>query len=240
MDINEIVLCIPNIVATLYESIYVFSAENNQSYHVQYTGDKLRVSSPTTIDELYKNIDIFIDNIKDEINSHEEFTKLMHTKVGTDKVVTLVDKEPYKLLFIMDVNLKKVENENKKILLIADDSPIITKFFTKTFQDEFEVLVAKDGNEAISLVNEYMDKPLVGAFFDLQMPNKNGFEVLEYFQENNLFGKIPVSVISGEDSADGISKATAYGIVDMLQKPFSADAARAIVNKTIGFSPKNK
>ena len=62
--------------------------------------------------------------------------------------------------------------DNKRVILIADDSPVITKFFTRTFKDEFEILVAKDGNEAIELVEENKDS-LLGVFLDLQMPKKN-------------------------------------------------------------------
>ena len=81
----------------------------------------------------------------------------------------------------------------------------------------------------------------MGAFLDLQMPKKNGYEVLDYFSENDLFKQIPVSIISGEDTKDGIAKATSIpGVVDMLQKPFNAESARAIVNKTISFSSKYK
>ena len=44
------------------------------------------------------------------------------------------------------------------MLFIADDSPVITKFFKKLFQDEYEVLVASNGIEAIDIVEQYKDK----------------------------------------------------------------------------------
>lgn len=238
MDMNDIIKSIPSVVASLYENIYVFNLNQDKSYRVQYSGEKLTVSSPKTLNDLKNDLGVFRENLVDEIINELELKKVLITKDNKEKLVVLTTNGDYKLLFITDITLNKNLGEDKKILLIADDSPVITKFFTKTFMDEYNVLVAQDGNEAIKLIEEYIDKPLVGAFLDLQMPNKNGFEVLEYFKENNLFAKIPVSIISGEDSLDGIEKATAYGIVDMLQKPFNADAAKAIVDKTIRFSPK--
>lgn len=239
MIIDDIVKQIPNSIASYYEFIYVVNKDKNLFYNIQYNGYELMISKEYDYQEFENRINIFNDLEIKELENNQEFKKVFKTKDNLEKLVMVDEIEGYKIIYIIDIS-KKI-NEDKKILLIADDSPIITKFFTKVFNDEYEILVAKDGNEAIDLINKYQDKPLIGAFLDLQMPNKNGFEVLEYFKENNLFSKIPVSIISGEDSADGIEKATTYeGVVDMLQKPFSADAAKAIVNKTISFSPKNK
>ena len=126
-------------------------------------------------------------------------------------------------------------------IIIADDSPVITNFFSKIFRNEFEVLVARDGKEVLDIIDKYAGENLVGLFLDLQMPGMNGFEVLDYFKEHDLFKTLPVSIISGEDSEDGIKRAMSYeGVVDMIQKPFDATSIRAIVDKTVAFSPKYK
>ena len=70
---------------------------------------------------------------------------------------------------------------------------------------------------------------------DLNMPNVNGFEVLDYFKNNDLFKKVPVSIITGEGSKDIIEKAFTYPIVDVLMKPFNELNVESIVNKTISF-----
>ena len=86
-----------------------------------------------------------------------------------------------------------------------------------------------------------MNDSLVGLFLDLQMPVMNGFEVLDYFKEHDLFKIVPVSIISGEDTEEGIKRAMSYqGVIDMIQKPFDATSIRAIVDKTVTFSPKYK
>ena len=103
------------------------------------------------------------------------------------------------------------------------------------------MLVARDGNEVIKLIDEYRNDNLVGLFLDLQMPNMNGYEVLDYFKEHDLFKVVPVSIISGEDTEDGIKKAMSYeGVIDMIQKPFDSSSIKAIVDKTVTFSPKYK
>ena len=65
------------------------------------------------------------------------------------------------------------------------------------------------------------------------MPNVNGFTVLDYFKSNNLFDKIPVSIITGINDKETIEKAFMYPIVDMLQKPFNESSVKNVVEKTI-------
>lgn len=239
MDINDIVASIPDLIASLYDTIFVVNKSLDKCYRVQYTVDKLKVSKPTTYDEFTKYMSVFKDNVLDEIEKETRDIKKVIISNTEEKLLASITHEEYKIVLLSSLRELEIKENINRTIIIADDSPVITKFFTKTFENEFNILVAKDGNEAIELVEANKDSNLLGLFVDLQMPVKNGYEVLDYFKENNLFSLVPVSVISGEDTADGIERATNYGIVDMLQKPFSADAARAIVNKTISFSPKN-
>jgi CheY-like chemotaxis protein len=120
-------------------------------------------------------------------------------------------------------------NELNKILVV-DDSSIIRNFVKKIFKDEYEVLSAQDGNEAIEIVKKYKVSCVL---LDLNMPDCNGFEVLEYFKQNNLFKTIPVSLLTGDDTKESIDKAFNYPIVDMVSKPFNESSVRAIVDKMI-------
>lgn len=120
-----------------------------------------------------------------------------------------------------------------KILLIVDDSSIITTFAAKMFKDEYNVIVAKDGNEAIEVIRNNFDSEFVGMFLDLNMPVCNGFEVLEVFKKNNLFGKIPVCILTGDDTKESIDKVFNYPIVDVLNKPFNEKEIKTSLEKMI-------
>ena len=209
-------------------------------YWVQYTGEQLKISAPKSYDEFKTYCEGFKDNLLERVECKNNFKGLVRKLDGKEKLINVINYENHILLLVIDVTNSSEVNSDKKVLLIADDSPVITKFFKKLFQDEYEVLVASNGIEAIDIVEQYKDKNLIGFFCDLMMPEMDGYEVLEYFKNNNLFEKVPVSVISGEDSQDGVMRATSYGIVDMLQKPFNEASARSIVDKTISFSPNNK
>lgn len=233
MGISDALASIPSLMADVYDLILCLDNSNNKLYLLKFNGEKIQVSEPKNEDEL--------NNLIKSPKVIEFINKTNNSKsIINDTLVIVNKKDSFKLIFISNFKEDNNIDSNKNVILIADDSPVITKFFTKIFKDEYEVLVASDGVEAIKIIEEKKDV-ITAAFLDLQMPKKNGYEVLDYFQENNLFNQIPVSIISGESSKDGIAKATSIpGVVDMLLKPFSQESARAIVNKTISFSPKYK
>ncbi len=239
MDLNSIVAKIPTIVVHLFDDIFVVNKSDDRAFHVQYTPDKLKVDKTMSYEEFKHTIDEYQKDVHECIEENERIIIPIKKENDAPKILWLETEEEVKYIFILKGESEKNCSGEKMMILVADDSPVITKFFERIFKDQYEVLIAKDGDEAIKLIEENLDKPLIGAFLDLQMPIKTGYQVLDYLKEHNLFSKVPISVISGEDSADGIARVTGYDIVDMLQKPFSADAARAIVEKTVRFSDKN-
>lgn len=119
-----------------------------------------------------------------------------------------------------------------KAIIVADDSMIVKNIVDKALSDEYIVLKANNGKEAIKYITD-KKYDIVGILLDLNMPDSDGFMVLNYFKNNNLFKKYPVSIISGDDTKETIEKAFTYDIVDMLNKPFSKDNIKNIINKMI-------
>lgn len=125
-------------------------------------------------------------------------------------------------------------------VLVVDDSNIVRNFVKRIFSDKYYVGDAKNGQEAINIITANFDNGMIKAILlDLNMPGVDGFAVLDYMQKNNLFQKMPVSIISGDSTKDTIDRAFGYPIVDMLSKPFSEDAVKTIVEKTIWYSEMN-
>ena len=123
--------------------------------------------------------------------------------------------------------------EKDKTILIVDDSEVIKNFIQKIFNNKYQILVASDGNEAMRAIEKGMYSKLVGVLLDLNMPNVNGFQVLEFFKENNLFERIPVSIITGVGADELVQKAYEYPIVDVLRKPFNENDIKNVVEKTV-------
>lgn len=129
--------------------------------------------------------------------------------------------------------------ENKTILVV-DDSNIVRNFVKRIFDGVYDIGVAKDGEEAINILNSNQNNDnIIAVLLDLNMPKKDGFAVLDFMQENNLLTKCPVSIISGDSSKETIDKAFKYQIVDMISKPFSDSSIKSVVDKTILFRDMN-
>ena len=132
------------------------------------------------------------------------------------------------------VSEQPVEMLNAKTILVADDTNLIVNFITSIFKNTFNVIVAHDGKEALDIINNPEKAKYINAMLlDLNMPVVNGYEVLEYFKQNDLFSKIPVSIITGADDKESITKVDQYPIIDVLLKPFNESDVKRIVERTI-------
>ena len=154
---------------------------------------------------------------------YDHFDELMDE---TDRILNIVRQYLGKEV----VKKEEVNIVKDKTILVVDDSEVISTFIKKLFNNEYNVVLAKDGMEAI---NNLDNESIVGMLLDLNMPNVNGFVVLEYMSKNNLFDKIPVSIITGVGNDDIVKKTFEYPIIDVLRKPFNERDIRKVVEKTI-------
>lgn len=107
----------------------------------------------------------------------------------------------------------------RNTLLIADDIRINRKLLKVIFNEQYEILEAQDGEETIKMLEENSDK-IALLFLDLQMPKKNGLEVLKFMAETGLKELIPVIMITGESSMESDIEAYDLGVSDIIYKPF--------------------
>lgn len=120
-------------------------------------------------------------------------------------------------------------------ILVIDDSNLVANFIKKIFDNKYDVYIANDGAKAIEIINSGNADRIKCCLLDLNMPNVNGFEVLDYFQKNNLFYKMPVSIITGNDTEDSVQNVFNYPVVDLLTKPFNERDIRRIIEKTLNY-----
>lgn len=85
--------------------------------------------------------------------------------------------------------------EKKKTVLIADDADINREILKVVFKEQFRVLEAADGEQAIEILDAGHDE-IVMLFLDLMMPKKNGLEVMEYMTQKGYMKRIPVIMIT--------------------------------------------
>ena len=176
----------------------------------------------------FDNYGILAHSIKSEakylgfMNEAEVF--LTHEMAGKGKdMVTINGKFQelsdtiHRIIAIIDAYFGNGNGANKTIL-VADDSNIMLNFIEQHLKDKYNVIRASNGTEAINAIKV---QSIYALLLDLNMPNINGFEVLEFIKNNGYSETLPVVIITGDDSEETIKKAFTYQIVDVLNKPFT-------------------
>ncbi len=80
-------------------------------------------------------------------------------------------------------------------ILIVDDSELNRETLAEILEDDFSVMEAENGIEALALLDKHQ-KELGAVLLDLVMPDMDGFAVLEAMKEKGYMGKIPVLILS--------------------------------------------
>lgn len=109
--------------------------------------------------------------------------------------------------------------KEKNTLLIVDDVEINRYLLKVIFEEQYEIMEAENGEEAIAKLKDYPDI-IALIFLDLQMPKKNGLDVLTFMNENGLIDLIPVIMITGDTTVENDVKAYELGASDIIYKPF--------------------
>lgn len=134
---------------------------------------------------------------------------------------------------------KKEKIQNKPRILIVDASEFNRAILKEILEETYEIIEADGGNEALHKIDEYgMKTSLV--LLDIIMPEKDGFEVLKYMEEERLISDIPVIIISSEDSANYIRRAYEMGVSDYINRPFDANIVYQRVSNTVKLYAKQR
>ncbi|MEO7241478.1 MAG: response regulator [Variovorax sp.] len=106
-------------------------------------------------------------------------------------------------------------------VLVIDDSNTIRRsaeIFLK--QGGHEVLLAEDGFDALSKVNDHSPHLI---FCDILMPRLDGYQTCAIIKRNARFAKVPVVMLSSKDGVFDKARGRMVGSQDYLTKPFTKD-----------------
>ena len=122
----------------------------------------------------------------------------------------------------------------KRKILVVDDESINRAMLGVILQDTYEVLFAENGIEALDTVEAHKDT-LSLILLDLLMPQLHGLEVLKRLKEAPAFHRIPVIVMTSEQSAE--VESLHLGAIDFIPKPYpQPEVILARVLRTIELS----
>lgn len=119
---------------------------------------------------------------------------------------------------------------SKHTILIVDDTAANIRVLAGILENEYEILVATSGKDAITLAkNEEVDLVLL----DVMMPEMDGYEVCKILKSSTKTSKIPVIFVTALNSTEAEVKGLQIGAVDFISKPFNALAVQARVRTHI-------
>lgn len=121
---------------------------------------------------------------------------------------------------------------DKKTILIVDDIEINRMVLTEIFKDEYNILEAGDGEEAINLINNG-SVIFSAVLLDLFMPKINGLGVLKAMNESGKIKSIPVFLITAADSQEMLMEGYNLGAIDIITKPFITQFLRHRIGNVI-------
>jgi twitching motility two-component system response regulator PilG len=119
-----------------------------------------------------------------------------------------------------DGNSASVNLTPFKVLVIDDSNTIrrSAEIFLK--QGGYEVLLAEDGFDALSKVNDHSPDLI---FCDILMPRLDGYQTCAIIKRNAKFAGVPVIMLSSKDGLFDKARGRMVGSQDYLTKPFTKD-----------------
>ncbi|HMB44406.1 MAG TPA: response regulator transcription factor [Candidatus Methanoperedens sp.] len=108
-------------------------------------------------------------------------------------------------------------NNKIKVLVADDDKDVIDIIRYSLDSDQFEVLEAANGKEALGMVFARSPDILI---LDIMMSEMDGYMVCEELKEHDSTKNLPIIILSAKTSVDDKIKAMSLDIDDYMTKPF--------------------
>ena len=138
----------------------------------------------------------YLDGMKEKNLVDEE-------EIGTAKIWFLKNEEE-----IVDKKIK---------ILVADDDNNVLNIIRYSIGDQFEILEAANGKEALGMIFARSPDILI---LDVMMPEMDGYMVCNELKEHDSTKNLPIIILSAKASVDDKVKAMGLGIDDYMTKPF--------------------
>lgn len=121
----------------------------------------------------------------------------------------------------------------KNVILVVEDNPDVMLNIKMTLEfNDFEVLTAMNGKEAIQLLSESDTIPDL-IISDIMMPVMDGYDFFRNVAENPRWGLVPFLFLTAKASPENIRFGKMLGIDDYITKPFDEEELLAIISGKI-------
>lgn len=125
--------------------------------------------------------------------------------------------------------------ERRKVLVVEDNDFVRMQIVSHLKGAGYETFEASDGDVALSRIDA--DKDIELAIVDVRMDPIGGFEFIKFLRGND--NKLPVILVTGDDTADLLEQAGKYGVAAVLMKPVEKDRLVRTVERTLSTTKKS-
>ena len=125
-------------------------------------------------------------------------------------------------------------SERPKVLVVEDNDFVRMQIVSHLKGAGYDTQEAPDGDLALNTIEDDADIEL--AIVDVRMDPMGGFEFIKILRDND--NKLPVILVTGDDTADLLEQAGKYGVAAVLMKPVEKDRLVRTVERTLSAAPK--
>ncbi len=156
---------------------------------------------------------------------------------GSTFTVSLILKGKEEPVITKTVNETIANEDLDQILIVEDDKDILEFNTTYLEQNKFKVLKAKNGKEAIELLEKTLPDLIIS---DMMMPELDGIGLLKAVKNNTQSNHIPVIILSAKASPEARLEALKLGAQGYLAKPFLPEELLSVVSNQLEILSKRK
>ena len=102
-------------------------------------------------------------------------------------------------------------------IMVVDDEPAILSALVETLEDDYELMTATNGKEALALLDKKHPDLIIS---DVSMPVMDGLAFLSNLKQKGLAVKIPLVFLSAKGQVADVEKGVNLGAYGYIVKPF--------------------
>ena len=182
--------------------------------------------------ELHKGV------IHADSNSNGEISFLVEIPVDKQsfKNEVFIDSSGIKTQYIapslekVDLVEEEFKDNDKPILLIVEDNKDVRTLLKQTFEEDYNILTAENGQIGIDLALEQIPDIIIS---DIMMPVKDGSALTETLKTNELTSHIPIILLTAKAGDENEIKGIEIGADDYITKPFNSKLLKTKVSNLI-------
>ena len=140
------------------------------------------------------------------------------------------------LLEPLKIGAAPEEDLSEKTVMVVDDSVTVRKVTGRFLEREgFRVIAAKDGVEALQLLQDHMPDVML---LDIEMPRMDGFEVAKNIRTSSRLKDLPIIMITSRTGEKHRERAFSLGVNKYMGKPYQEDLLLSNINELLGKTVK--